>query len=1186
MSETTSNYIFRIHDDGASDIRIECWGRSVRLDGNKINTIKDVERKGASKVATSVPSPFARMHLFETSFKEVENNLEGDSIYHQIVSDCLDVFQFLFNSGNNNPDIRFKQWNRQQRLDALRTAPQGHPHHLLADSLELFFTGKFADTEDITLIYYKGILMGGTSPLTVFFTSPNWQREMDENGIVISSTTGNDTFFDKDYMPLYQRDPLFVEFMWKFYLAHRNILNSRCEDFAGYIRKSIETYRKDLAKKANDEWADYINNPAKLDSEYQKLNVTPNSSIYLQTNGFFAYSVKSGGIPAKIHSESDFLCIPTSQNYKYELDHDGNLTNPNVPLVLAKGMNVPGTYTYDNTPWSPNTDIRRASIIYTDGSPIPLAQRFLPGNSQIQYPFITTEDFLEDKLVKLPFKLNSEKFFTGYSGDFNFLLPVKKQYFNFFTKDDLKKNLEIIPTETKVTVKLKIPVRNKRGLGFITFSKDYEFDKTLVANFRAGLGIFPFYKVMDNNEVLQKLNDYTILFSEKNDAIKIDGVDYWQTSAVALQENGEIQNKEGCIVIKRSIDVDRPQARTNKGITAGSYYYKVKSAFDLIEFNLSDEANRRYTGLIIPLFKEVYQQNATRNFTFAIDFGTSNSHIAYNDLQGDKKAKTFEIGEPDMQMVLLNKPGESKVVADKYATGFGDFPEVGDFVNREFVPPVIGRDSGSSIVFPIRTATFEKGSFEAEKPDLFTNINVGFYLDSDGAKPHDCEYHTNLKWLFENSGNTSDPHRIEAFLKGLMLLVRNKIIMNGGNVRETKIAWLIPLSMKQRSIDLFAVTWQKVFDEVFHGACQKPLEQITESVAPYFYLKNNTDANVKDFADALNIDIGGGTTDVMFFMRKTSTYISSSFRFAGNDIWGSGFNRNEKDNGFLKNYVDFKKRNKQAVTAEDNIFESFMRDPALTSEDVASLLFRYDKHFNFAQSINRDKPALKLIFFLHYSAIIYHLVQLIESKQLNVPRYFTFTGKGSQYISTMCSRESLTRFTKILIAAYTKQEIPTDFKVVLTDNPKEATANGAVLFVTSPEKDRILKEDIKIEYQWGSEIGYAENFRRNITRMKDISASADFHVSVLRNLQNFVETTLHNEDVIEFFAQYEITNLGIYEEFLTRGDVTKGGGIYDSYNTVLKSLTANDSDTISETFFFLGFKDALYFLSKFIIEQP
>jgi len=1171
--KTTNNHIFRIHDDGASDIRLECWGHSTKLNSDKIKTIKDSVRKGSSKVATSVPSPFARMYLFDTAFRMVSDQLDGDTVYHQLVSDCLDIIQLLFNTGNGNPHIKFKQWNRGERIAKLRSNPDGHPHKLLANSLELFFTNKFSDVQDITMIYYKDILLGGTSPLTLFFTSPNWHREMEENGIIISSTTG-DVYFDLDYAPLHLRDKVFVEFIWKFYLANRTILNERCNGFSTYIRNTIAKHLKEYERKVNNEWEDYINNTHKLNDEYQKINVIPNSSTYLQVNNLFAYAVKSGGIPSKIESESDFLMVTSSDKYTQEVDADGNPTNPLKPLVLVKGMNIPGTYTYDNSPWNPSTEIRRSAIFDTFGNPIPLALRYLPGNSQIQYPFVTAEDFLEDNLIKMPFKMNDKKFLTGYSGDFNFLLPIKKEYFNFFTKEDLYKNIEILPLDNKVTVKLKIPIRNTKGISNVILTKDYDFANTIFAQCKAGLAISPFYRIKDADEKLQKLNEYTVLFADKNDKLKVQSLEFWETDN---------------IVTKKSINVTKPEPRTPKGISAASYYYKVNSAFDLIELLISDDSNKVYSGLIIPLFKEVYILQNNKSFTFAIDFGTSNTHISYTDLTTDKKPKAFDISENGMQMVLLNRPGDSKIIAEKYigkTAGWGDFEFMNSLVNREFIPAIIGKEFGSHVSFPVRTATCEKSSFQGENPDLFGNINVGFFIDSDETKPENCNYQTNLKWLFEKRTNPYDSHRIGAFLKGMLLMIRNKVIMNGGDIEKTKIVWLVPLSMKHGAVENFTVIWKKVFAEVFKETCNNLLDPIHESVAPYFYLKHNPDANIKDFADALNIDIGGGTTDAMFFMRKSETYLSTSFRFAGNDIWGDGFNRNEKDNGFIKNLIELRKKSKQNRVKEDVIFDIFMNDATLTSEDVTSLLFRYDEHFKFSESINRNNPTLKLLFFLHYSAIVYHLVQLIEVKELNIPRYFTFTGKGSQYINNMCSNDGLTRFTKLLFKAYTNLVIPADFKVVLTANPKEATANGAVLFVNSHDKDKISLSKDDIINHWGCEQSFQTNFRRNATKIGEVAINVEFNKSVLKNVQTFIEKTLKNEDIIDFLSEYEVQNIEEYVNFLANDDASLSGELFDSYHSLLQHFkNVNENDGISETFFFLALKDSLYALSKKIVKQ-
>jgi hypothetical protein len=141
-------------------------------------------------------------------------------------------------------------------------------------------------------------------------------------------------------------------------------------------------------------------------------------------------------------------------------------------------------------------------------------------------------------------------------------------------------------------------------------------------------------------------------------------------------------------------------------------------------------------------------------------------------------------------------------------------------------------------------------------------------------------------------------------------------------------------------------------------------------VAPYFFLKNNADAAIRDFADACNIDIGGGTTgcDVPHAQDGYLSVYVLPFRRC-RDL-GDGFNRNEKDNGFLRNLQTFRAESKKDRSREDVILENFLRDPALTAEDATGLLFRYDDHFRFSESITRQKPQLKLIFFLHYSAII------------------------------------------------------------------------------------------------------------------------------------------------------------------------------------------------------------------------
>src|SRR5205085_2461356 len=102
----------------------------------------------------------------------------------------------------------------------------------------------------------------------------------------------------------------------------------------------------------------------------------------------------------------------------------------------------------------------------------------------------------------------------------------------------------------------------------------------------------------------------------------------------------------------------------------------------------------------------------------------------------------------------------------------------------------------------------------------------------------------------------------------------------------------------------------------------------------------------------------------------------------------------------------------------------------------------------FSDSITIGNPNLSLLLYLHYSAIIYHIVQIIEAKGYPLPRYLSFTGKGSQYIKMICGGDEaeLEDFTKLLIRAYTNLPLQSSFKIHLNDNPKEITANGSVLY--------------------------------------------------------------------------------------------------------------------------------------------
>lgn len=174
----------------------------------------------------------------------------------------------------------------------------------------------------------------------------------------------------------------------------------------------------------------------------------------------------------------DIPVVPTAQQYVMVLDEklrrkrtvtnissgfemkvSDSLRNGNVPLALPVEMYTEPTH-YVVAKWDKNT-----YVPYYDARPID--DRTLPDDGS-KYPYVTVGDFLEDTIVKVPYKFNSEAFFNGNDENpdskFSYILPLKRTYFNYFTTKDLtekvcgKNRIEVVRLNGEaVKVVLRIP---------------------------------------------------------------------------------------------------------------------------------------------------------------------------------------------------------------------------------------------------------------------------------------------------------------------------------------------------------------------------------------------------------------------------------------------------------------------------------------------------------------------------------------------------------------------------------------------------------------------------------------------------------------------------------------------------------------------------------------------------------
>ena len=333
--------------------------------------------------------------------------------------------------------------------------------------------------------------------------------------------------------------------------------------------------------------------------------------------------------------------------------------------------------------------------------------------------------------------------------------------------------------------------------------------------------------------------------------------------------------------------------------SGGNTFYKISdnpdNAFDVIEINYEG-----YNGLIIPKFKEITYATHHEHYNFAIDFGTSNSHVAYCS-DNDPVIKPFDIDSDNMQMIMLSEKAEGMAnLNDSFLYGTGRLLDLEILKNRNFVPNIIGDKAKTK--YPIRTVTCESMSFATSDIDLFGNINIGYNFDSEENRLSNTIYYTNIKWGIEDRPDgVNESNRVEAFFIQTLWMIKNKILMSNGTL-DPNITWFVPISMKQNTIGTFRTLWERGINKVFGDNNLVNLSMETESTAPYYFLQSHL--GWFKGQDAINIDIGGGTVDILFYAKTMDRYYSTSFKFGANTIWGDGITHHQnaaspKDNGFL-----------------------------------------------------------------------------------------------------------------------------------------------------------------------------------------------------------------------------------------------------------------------------------------------
>ena len=1051
------SYIFRPHTEGINILTD--WGNSAKYGSNVIEQIQDPNGDSAKREITSIPSPFARIDLLKTAFKKVtDSEIDGKTIYHKMVSDCLDVGQIFFEFDKHRERDLFEimVWDKKTDLQALLDSPH-YEHQQLGKTYEIFLKqdGAAYNFDRMQQMFFLNFkrgpgeinIVGATSPATLFFTSANDLSFVSET-IYFG---GKDSPFDDDFKPLYKRD---IEYIKYWYLLRKTVPN-----FAILFRE-VDTY---------------LEQNFRLLTSQQKIVVQDLNATDLDK--YLDIPVGSSGNPVQI---IDGLLLkqqrgtdPVKSGFIIKSDATVDGLKPLVlPVFInnAPSYNLPTVYTSDF--WDKNT-----KVPYYDEREI--KDRTLPKDGA-KYPYLTISDFLEDTIVRMPFEINKTAFFDGNinrpEGN-SYLLPLTNTFFKFFTVEDLrtqvmikdnKKMFELKTFSTGVRAILRIPIKD----GYVEYQRNYfeaiepdpENNDGALIEKKIGLGILPLMKFPDNVK-----SHYRIALFDKG--------------------RGDVELK--CYSGENPIKTKAHTVRDKKNLEmniASVESYVINDNFDRIVVDTGE-----YKGVIVPKFATV---SGRTEFIFAVDFGTTNTHIEYS-INDNNNPKPFDIRRNEKQMHRLHVSYPDKDIALQF--------------EHNFIPETIADDDEYS--FPMRTAFSEYVHIDYKNiPKALADGNIPFFYEKKW-NPEFNETKTDLKW-----GGVPE-EIVSLYIENIFILLRNKVLLNGGNPEKTKVIWFYPASMNTGRCDDFEAIWRKKYTEYFGDNAAENLVRISESAAPYRYYSKKKGAK----SEVVTIDVGGGTTDV-FVVENSEEKLLLSFRFASNAILGDGYNWDSDNNGFVQLYFNrfLKILNNSPVFEIKELGDVLQKTEAKKkSPDIIAFLFslaqnkRVDGNtaLDFLNELSKNKK-LKYVFIIFYGSILYFIAKVMKTKELKRPLTLAFSGNGSKSLRILANKnEALGEFAQLIFDGVynSREKLPLD--IIFEENPKVATCKGGILIPNKQDPADI--KNIKT-------VLIGDNL--NVYPIKSTTyeeITEDVQANIVQSVIDFVEFLfrLHKEND-EFFIEY------------------------------------------------------------------
>ncbi len=1043
------------------------WDKSNQFSSGDVKNIK-VFTARRDKSLNAIPSPLARIHLFEAAFDLLhkdelnKTNYSGDT-YRKIVSDCFDVFELVYNWNNHireGKKLSIVKWNVEKEIELLKKGKKRH--QLLAETLEVFFQDEsYQNFQELLIFKLNNVVIAGSSPFTGFFTAPN-----DLSNVNLFNSLNKRNYFTK-IIPFSERKPEIKSFIYNFF-------------FKGSLSKLKST--------------DIIRN-------------------YLMS-------------------------------YEHEIDSTVNL-----PLEKIND----------------STD----SLF---GQPLRSSSRK------------TESDYFEKYLVKINYRINDECFLTPSNDrtdrNHDYLLPFSSDFFQEFNFNEIPQIVKIKEFDDK-TVEVSITRKEDNKI----FSKKYQavknreedgqiIDLDDTYSIKINIGIFPFLKVsdgLDQNTTSPGFNDfYKVMF------VCQDNTDLYSNSdfKLSFSINKTLISPPTASNYISSVD-HRTVGGRDKSI-AGSTYYSLKGrngesvCFDYIQLQLPRLSNEEVRCVVVPKWRE--KAVGTKQIDYAVDFGTTTTFISYtDDPYHQTSPKPFSLGvdtsenERDIIVQLLNRPKKKDAQfqwIDCFEKSLSDFQESIEVQKQEFMPSLINNEKYK---VPFRTVVYQKKSIPEKQKKLFSNINISFtYQKEDNNATHlNQEFVTNLKWNVNT--DKSFEESIEIFIEQVFYLLRFKTILRDGDPQKTRISWFSPLSFTPDAQRGYEKIWADKFKEVFKGNSQVQLNNITESEAPFYYYSK--DASISNASSVLTLDIGGGTTDIMYIVNNRPA-LCTSVHFGANVLWGNGFNefKNIKDNGIYQAVKDviISRLRSTELKALNEKFTS--NESPFGSDEIINFWISNNEQTDVIREL--DKGSFRLAYLLHLTSLIYHSFTILKQHGQRAPTCIIFSGNGSKYLDLIQSTSYIEK-----ICAYIAQCIFTDKSsipqiILPNNNRKEATCFGGLYRPFNQTKT----------YKPVNYLGF-EDQSQPFTKYSEIDVKKEFVLGELsKSFGEFIECFFKMNDNIDlsfrnvFGIDSNLTAIKNYLKSKASENLVAG---YDK-----RRMKVGDNDPITDSLFFYPLIGLIYKLNK------